>query len=272
MTDDASRTLAHSLSHSLSDGVLHGVDFSGGDRPEGKIWVATHDTTHLEAPVRLRRGFDHNALVELIAASRGDGRRHLWRIDAPFGLALEMIDAHGLDHDWRAVAEWMAAFGSPREWRTACRIVSRREPRRATDRIAHTPMAPSNLRIFKQTWSVIVRVLLPLLERGIRIEPVAGPIESTVVVAEGCPSSILRANEWPARGYKGRGTPPRLVREELLRRISKSGIPLPKPIVAMATDDTEGDGVDALLLLLPPTNAVVPAEEEHSARVEAWVF
>jgi len=256
-----------SSSH-VDDALVHGVDFSGGERPEGKIWVATRDPADGSGSITLRRGFDHHALAELIAEGLHDRRRHLWRIDAPFGLPIEMIDAHGLDRDWPTVARWMSSFDSPREWRSACRKISRREPRRLTDRVAHTPMAPSNLRIFKQTWSVIVRVLLPLLDRGVRIEPVAGPIGSRVVVAEGCPASILRGRGWPTRGYKGKGEPPRLVREELLARLAKSGIGIAEPLVAMARDDTEADGIDALLLLLEPAVTVAPAE----SMIEAWVW
>ena len=132
--------------------------------------------------------------------------------------------------------------------------------------INHTGDA-SNLRIFKQTWSVIVRVLLPLLERDVRIEPVRGPLDGAVVVAEGCPASTLRERGWPTRGYKGKGAPPRAVRGDLLKRLATSGVRLPEALVALALDDTEGDGVDALLLLLPPVQTVVP----RSALVEAWV-
>lgn len=246
--------------------VHHGVDFSGGERPEGKIWIATHDPM-AETPLTLRRGFDHRTLVDLIAAGLDDGRCHLWRIDAPFGLALELLDEHGLPHDWRAVTEWVASFGAPREWRTACRAVSRREPRRLTDRIAHTPMAPTNLRIFKQTWSVIVKVLRPLVDRGVRIEPVAGPLHSRVVVTEGCPASTLRNVGWPTRGYKGRGDPPMRIRAELVRRLVQSGVPVPRAAMDLAIDDIEGDGVDALILLTAPMQNVVPAE----ALTEAWV-
>ena len=35
--------------------IFHGIDFSGGDNPAGKIWVATRDGGK---PVALRRGFD----------------------------------------------------------------------------------------------------------------------------------------------------------------------------------------------------------------------
>lgn len=262
--------VAESATASAGAVVLHGIDFSGGERPEGKIWVATRDGRTIE----LRRGFDHRSIVEMILASRDDGRDHLWRIDAPFGLALESLGDFGIEPSWQAMAEWLGSFGSAREWRSTCRAMARREPRRVTDREAHTPMSPLNLRVFKQTWSVITRVLKPLAEAGIRIEPVAGPLGSRVVVAEGCPASVLHQLGWPARGYKGGGPasgnaddPPRSLRRELVERLRKTGLPIPRPVAGKAIDDREGDGLDALLLVTDPRQDVPPRE----ALVEAWV-
>ena len=245
--------------------LLHGIDFSGGDNPAGKIWVATRDGGK---PVSLRRGFDHHAIVELVAASLSDGQSHLWRIDAPFGVALETLAAHDIEPSWSAMASWLGSFGSPREWRTECRGLDRSEPRRITDREAHTPMAPQNLRVFKQTWSVITRILVPLAARGVRIEPVAGPPHARVVVAEGCPASALRLRAWPARGYKGDGEPPRERRREIVAELRRGNVNIPPNLATMAIDDAEGDGIDALLLVATPTQTVVP----EAALVEAWVY
>jgi len=259
--------------------VQHGIDFSGGDRPEGKIWVATRDGRAIE----LRRGFDHRSIVELILGSAKDGRSHFWRIDAPFGLAIETLEACSIERSWLAMASWLDSFSSAREWRSACREISRREPRRTADHHARTPMAPLNLRVFKQTWSVITKVLKPLAEGGVRIEPVAGPTASRVVVAEGCPASVLHRRGWPARGYKGgvaeagRGShrgaahpddPPRRLRRELLQRLRGEGLVTPDTLASRVIDDREGDGLDALLLLLEPMQDVPPAE----AGVEGWVW
>ncbi|MFO0872920.1 MAG: DUF429 domain-containing protein [Phycisphaerales bacterium] len=245
--------------------ILHGVDFSGGDQPGGKIWVATRDGRR---PVALRRGFDHHALVELIAASASDGRPHLWRIDAPFAVAIETLAAHGIDPTWSAMSTWLGSFGTPREWRSACRGLDRAEPRRATDREARTPMAPQNLRVFKQTWSAITRILVPLAARGVRIEPVAGPRTACVVVAEGCPASALHARGWPVRGYKGAGQPPMQRRREIVAGLRREKVDIAPAAAQMAIDDTEGDGVDALLLVANPTQTVVPQE----GMAEAWVY
>jgi hypothetical protein len=248
--------------------VLHGIDFSGGDRPEGKVWVATRDGRSIE----LRRGFDHRSIVELILASAADGRGHFWRIDAPFGLPLETLDGFGIGRTWSAMADWLGSFSSAREWRSACRERSRREPRRGTDLSARTPMSPLNLRVFKQSWSVITRVLKPLADAGIRIAPIVGPADGRVVVAEGCPASALHRRGWPARGYKGGGDgsddPPLRRRRELVERMRGEGLALPTPMIDRVIADRDGDGLDALLLLLDPTQDIPPQEAE----CEAWVY
>ncbi|MCA9286326.1 MAG: DUF429 domain-containing protein [Phycisphaerales bacterium] len=245
--------------------MLHGVDFSGGERAGGKIWIATRAPGR---PVTNERGFDHRSLAERIAASGGDGHRHLWRIDAPFALASETLASHAVPQRWEDASAWLASFATPREWRQACRAVSRREPRRRADRAARTPMAPSNLRVFKQTWTAIVRVLAPLAARGVRIEPLAGPADARVVVAEGCPASVLHLRGWPTRGYKGQGDPPRRVRERIVDHLREEGLDLPPRIAAAAIDDPEGDALDALLLVTDPVQTVIPVE----ALVEGWVY
>ncbi|HMN96419.1 MAG TPA: DUF429 domain-containing protein [Phycisphaerales bacterium] len=259
--------------------VLHGIDFSGGANPAGKIWVATRDAER----TTLRRGFDHRAIVDLILASLSDGRRHLWRIDAPFGLAIETLAAHGLPNGsgaegrfgapWPAMARWMAEQGSARGWRGACRSVSRREPRRVADDAARTPMAPTNLRIFKQTWAAITQVLAPLVERGVVVAPFVpvgggGVHSAAVVVAEGCPASAMHLRGWPVRGYKGAGDPPAERRREIVAALRASGVPIPADAARRAIDDVEGDGVDALVLVLDPAPTVVPWQ----APIEGWVY
>jgi hypothetical protein len=260
--------------------VLHGVDFSGADSGgAAKIRVAERDLAPRSA-VRVAGRMDRNTLRKAIIASASDGREHFWRIDAPFGLPLECfasVRPEGMSSGeltWRAVADWMAGFGSAREWRTAMRELSRREPRRACDRQFRTPLAPMNLRVFKQTFTVITEILLPLAEAGIAIEPVHGGTGSgcRVRVGEGCPASVLHARGWPAKGYKGGGEPPRVVREEIIRLLRKEGLEIPSPIAVEAIHDAEGDLLDALILVTQPLGVAVPPELAATAAIEAWVY
>lgn len=243
---------------------LHGVDFSGADNGGlHKIRIASWKSP---TEITVERA-DRKMLVRMILESAKSEQNHLWRIDAPVGLPIQTIRAHGIEETWLASAQWSAQFGSPRAWRTKLREVSREEPRRKTDAEARTPMAPMNLRVFKQTWTLMCEVLLPLHAAGISISPMANT-GSRTTVCEGCPSSVLQRLGWPAKGYKGEGVPPSRVRALIARRLEETGIPISKVMMQKIIDDTEGDLLDAIILLTPPVFTAFPAE----AIIEGWVF
>jgi hypothetical protein len=260
--------------------VVHGVDFSGADGGgAAKIRIAERELASRSA-VAIRPRVDRNGLKRAILESAQDGRSHLWRIDAPFGLPVECFAEQRPEGfgdgpvTWMAIAEWMAGFQTAREWRSAMRELSRREPKRACDRALATPLAPMNLRVFKQTFTVITEILLPLAREGIAIEPVsmpANPESLRVRVVESCPASVLRHRGWPYKGYKGGGEPPRVVREEIVRLLRQEGLEIASQTAVEAIHDVEGDLLDALILttepIAPPAEGL-PAE----ALVEAWVY
>jgi len=269
--------------------ILHGVDFSGADSGGShKIRVATRELSRIQHARNARAGqgrggdragstapestverMDRRGLLERIRESARDGSAHFWRIDAPAGLPLSTIESHELPRDWMAVAEWMESFGGPRPWRAALRSVERTEPRRAADHEARTPMAPMNLRVFKQTWTLVCEVLLPLAREGeVSIEPMRPVRGALVSVGEGCPSSVLQRRGWPSRAYKGEGEPPQRVREEILRRLRGAGVRTSAALQRQAAEDTEGDIVDALILVTDPRACAVPQE----AAFEGWVW
>lgn len=245
--------------------IIHGVDFSGAESGGAhKIRIATrHGRT---TPVQVERA-DRKGLLERIRASAADGRPHLWRIDAPMGLAMPTLEEAGVS-GWKGCADWMAGFAGARDWRSGLRTLTRQEPRRACDHELSTPMPPTNLRVFKQTWTFICEVLLPLAEEGVRIEPCVAGTSNAVVICEGCPASVLNARGWPKRGYKGAGEPPRALRAQLLRQLGEWGVVVPPAMAEEATRDEEGDLLDAIILATPPFAAVVPAV----GRVEGWVY
>ena len=265
--------------------ILHGVDFSGADSGGShKIRVATRVTggrpprgaprarageTRSEAAETTVERMDRRGLLERIRASARDGSAHFWRIDAPVGLPMATLESHGVRGDWLAVAGWMESFGGARPWRAALRSIERTEPRRSADHDARTPMAPMNLRVFKQTWTLVCEVLLPLAREGeVSIEPMRPVRGAAVAVGEGCPASVLQRRGWPSRAYKGEGEPPQRMREEILRRLRGAGVRTSAALQRQAAEDTEGDMVDALILATDPCACAVPRE----ALVEGWVW
>jgi hypothetical protein len=265
--------------------VLHGVDFSGADSGgASKIRIAERELKSRSA-VRVRGRVDRHGLRRAILDSRLDGREHIWRIDAPFGLPLacfaearpEGFDEvlAGRELSWLAVAEWMSGFATPRDWRGAMRDASRKEPKRTCDREFATPLAPMNLRVFKQTFTLVKEIALPLAREGVAIVPVSVPADgsSSVQVCEGCPASVLKARGWPARGYKGSGEPPRRVREELVRLLRHEGLEIPSDIAVEAINDEEGDLLDAVILTTRPLGDLSARDAlPPEALVEAWVY
>ena len=249
--------------------ILHGVDFSGADAGgAAKIRMVSRDLDAPRAAVRLEGRFDRKGLVKRLLALRADHRPHLVRIDAPSGLPLDTLRTLEVQPTWAAMAAWLTGFGSPRVWRSQVRAHDRREPKRACDAAFRTPMAPMNLRVFKQTYTHIVEVLAPLAEAGLRVEPVHAT-QSAVTVCEGCPASVLRLKGWPDHGYKGDGEPPRAVRAEILRRLQqREKLVLASEMISAAEADAEGDLLDAILLVTDPLQWVTPSE----ARVEGWVY
>ena len=218
--------------------VIHGVDFSGADGGgAAKIRIAERELA-AKSVVAIRPRVDRNGLRRLIAECARDGREHLWRIDAPFGLPRESLGGglaglpEGREPTWIEVAEWMASFPNARAWRGAMRESSRREPKRTCDRVLHTPLAPMNLRVFKQTFTAITEILLPLAREGIAIMPVSMPTTAGAAlpstrVFEGCPCRCLRIQNRSACGWSRvaprascvtAAGPPRDTRAEASRR------------------------------------------------------
>jgi hypothetical protein len=136
-------------------------------------------------------------------------------------------------------------------------------------------MAPMNLRVFKQTFTLITEILLPLAREGVAIDPVTmvdGAKTPNVRVCEGCPASVLRHLGWPHKGYKGGGEPPRRLREDLVRLLRKEGLEIASETAVEAIHDEEGDLLDALILTTPLIEGTLPAELVAQARIEAWVY
>lgn len=248
--------------------IRHGVDFSGATSGGSGIRIATRREG--DAVLEIRRVDRPELRSEILAGLAGEaGERHLWLIDAPFGLPLATLDACGVHADWRSSLEWMATFASPRDWRRAVRKMNRKEPKRWTDRASRTPLASMNLRVFKQTWTVMVEVLAPVLAAGVRIAPMAGPRDSRVIVGEGCPASILKRGGDSARGYKGTSDANRVRRTEILERaVADWGLRIHDAVPSRCVSDTGGDDLDAVLLTLDPWQGAPPAE----GLVEGWVW
>ena len=248
--------------------TLHGIAFTGDDTGGGAnirhAWRAWPGATVVLGIERL----DRAGLRRRIEASIQEGRAHLWRMDSPLSIAREHLASQGVSEDWDAMATWMASFPSARDWRRAMRTTDRKELRRVCDRAHTTPLAPTNLRLFKQTWALIAEVAHPLRTQRVRVEPCAGALTSRVVICEANAASILDAAGVPSAGYKGDGNAPRSRRESILTWLRTRNIGISADIALKAAEDTQGDILDALLMTTDPQQTVAPVE----ASVESWIY
>ena len=259
------RTCGGKLPRTVTPLITHGVDYSGAKGGGGsKIVIATRDE---QGVISVRRGATRQDLLQMIRSANVDGNRHLWRIDAPISLPESVFAAHGIPLDWLTMAGWMSTFDSARDWRRALRAVDRKERKRTCDRAARAPLAPMNLRVFKQTWTAVCELLQPLAEEGFHIAPVHST-ESSSILTEACPASVLDRIGESSRGYKGSDPAHVQRRSELCKVLLKAGLDIPSSAIRHAERDGQGDVLDALLLLLPPVQEVVPRE----ALFEGWIW
>ena len=81
-------------------------------------------------------------------------------------------------------------------------------------------------------------------------------------------ASVLHRLGESSRGYKGRTDDNQARRKSLVRLLEDEGLVLSPPIRRRAVEDSEGDALDALLLLLAPVSEATPRE----ASCEGWIW
>ena len=285
-----------SVSHDVSSGMplLHGVDFSGGveraDRGNGKIWIATWDvernTVNLESGDQ--GNFRRRDLPTKVVSDKG-----WWVFDFPFGIARETACALQLDH-WEQWLDWCHGEDRPQDYATLRRNTAKAKVeearlnwaiRRTIDEELGTTWFPMFEQLYRQTIYGAAEVLFPMKyehSENVEILPWGEPSESKAVVMEGFPGVTIRERlRLPATGYKGRGDDRQDRRKEILAALTGDwNLPLLEKDVALAVEDTEGDAVDALVLLVAcRINYDLDRESwqanrdrlhEHSCIVEGW--
>ncbi len=266
----------------MKEAVLHGVDFSGSRYHARKIWISTWSGKGAAA---VQGGFTHSELVRFIEQCDRDGAKHCFLIDTVFALPIELLRLHGVEPQWDKQAAWLASFPSPEAWREACRKKTHLEPKRLTDRLAHTPFAPANVRMYMQTWHGIVSVLRPLRKkRNVAILPFDAAARTrrwqkcTVWVGEGCPASFLRAAGWPARGYKGKSESAKQLRTKILELLEcEEGIAVPESTARLVISQAGADALDSLLLLpgvrrFETVDHVEILRKAEEVATEGWIY
>lgn len=267
-----------------------GLDFSGAKHAGRAIWLAEcrkeegglrvtacRPAAQLPGGARAREP----ALAALRNYLAGLGRYAIG-MDFPFSLHRSLVPE-------RTLAQLLAAFAgrypSPEAFRAACRQGggpgSERALKRKCDEDARTPFAPHNLRLYRQTWHGITKLLAPLSADGARILPMEKPEGKSPGqkpwLLETCPASALKAaGMYPS--YKGRSSAQRFAREDILAWLEAGGVSLESGgLRSVLLDNAGGDALDSVICawitwraVNDPARLFPTLSPEH--RVEGYVY
>ncbi len=255
-----------------------GLDFSGARDAGRRIWVTVahenQQVLHIDwcFPVAdlpdagCSRDEALSALCNFLRAQTG-----IVGCDFPFALHRKQM----LENNWR---EWLQRFPARYKDAEALRAeTGEGELRRRTDNENQTPMAPLNLRLYRQTFYGIREVLWPLVQEGACVLPMMQAAEGSLWMIEICPASTLKREEI-YRPYKGRKQDLRDAREQILTILTtRLPLQLSKATEAKIIDNEGGDALDSVLAAAAtwracqnPELLCAPPESEYA--VEGRVF
>jgi hypothetical protein len=184
-------------------------------------------------------------LVSLIAKQSNA----LVGIDFPFSNPKSVIK----ENTWeKYVANYAAKFGDADSFRNtysefSMKLFGHPEVKRQTDKITKTPWCPWNLKLYKQTYNGISKVLFPLIRDDLaRVLPMQMPAPKKSIVIEICPASTLKDlnlyNE-----YKGNKQVHKDNRKRLLEGLRERAVHIPIELGPMLIGDKDGDGIDSIV-------------------------
>ena len=261
--------------------AIYGVDFSGAVNAGAHIWIAQIEQDGERFQVReivcaaslagssAARAEAHSALRTFIAQQRSA----LFGLDFPFSLHRSQVAAQ----TWEA---FVLDFG--RRFPDADAFYRQqggkgREQRRTTDLETHTPFAPTNLRMVRQTYYGIRDVLAPLVRDGAAVVfPMQALRADTATLIEICPAVTLARLGLRLPGYKGPGAAARSQRERLVAGLKATSIFLAPEQEALVLDNAGGDALDSIIAALGTAFALrsgaTTRAYDDDARIEGVVF
>lgn len=255
-----------------SEGRVVGVDWSGAADAPRKVWVATivfgAGGPRLET---IRRPFSEGG-AETVSAALGmylsSERYDAAGLDFCFGLEKGHISTLRLPTGGPALLgqSLESCYRSPEEFRVAVGA----ERKRLTDQERAAPFAPTNLRMYKQTyWG-----LRAMSGTTVTVPP--WTFAGARVVVEVLPAAVAK---WLgcATSYKGRGAEAERQRRGLVAQIRASTkMAVDDDDAKQIIDDEEGDACDAVLAALAASSAwaaaFAGAPPRAAATGEGWIY
>lgn len=232
---------------------IAGVDFSGAQDAGRKLWITEGRSAggrlYIESCASIAQRFGGvtapaESCAALVAFLRRLGAAAVG-CDFPFSLPKAMIG----QRYWPAfVAGFARRYPTAEALHQAGRR-GKREPRRACDAAAKTPFAPTNLRLYRQTWRGIRDVLAPLVAAGAaRVPPFQTLRPGVPWLLECCPASALKCLGMHQPPYKGSGQARTARRAAILRTLEEHGVaPLSGSLRRVVIGQAGGDALDSMI-------------------------
>ena len=245
--------------------AIYGIDFSGAQDAGNKIWIAKGASNGvkliIEDCLRARdlptSGKDINACLTAIVNLIKSNQNSVFGFDFPFGLPVSLVR----EDSW---VEFILGFPkkckNPEKLRATCRkAFNDKELKRETDKVSHTPFSPYNLRLYKQTYYGISKILLPLVrDRGACVLPFQKPVAGKPWILEICPASTLRSLGLNGLPYKGWNSTHRSNRYKIMQEIERT-CPIQieqAEIRHRILTDNGGDALDSVIAAMASLNAI----------------
>jgi hypothetical protein len=233
---------------------LFGIDFSGAKDAGDRIWISrcsvADEGLHIErcAPARdlPGSGTERDRCLEALRTLIAGAGEATFGLDFPFSLPRNLINYHS----WESfVLAFPNEYASPEAFRQACREATPgRELKRKTDREAKAPFAPYNIRLYRQTYYGIRRLLAPLVEMDqARLLPMQEPAEGKPLVLEVCPASTLK-EENLYLSYKGSPECCLRARQRILQGLEQKEVKIESTELRLTVvGDAGGDALDSVV-------------------------
>ena len=264
---------------------IYGVDFSGAKDAAKRIWIATGRVNkHFLEILNCKQAANFPGSAKALETCFGALKDFIGRqknaavgLDFPFGLPKELVKGDTWEEFVKVFPE---KYNDPDTFRHICRTAAGgKELKRYTDQEAKTPFCCYNLRLYKQTYYGISRLLAPLVkEDRIRVLPMQTPEPDKPWVLEICPASTLkRLNLY--RTYKKNTKEQKEARSHILSELELRGQLrfTDESVRDKVLSDSEGDALDSVIAayttckVIQNPESIVPPTQSYYL-LEGYVY
>lgn len=275
----AGNTVGSLARHASPDNIrrVYGVDFSGAKDAGKRIWIASGEVR--DGTLEIQRcfpaqdldgsGTDREQCLTALRDFIETQNASVFGIDFPFGLPRKLVK----NVKWeRFVRSFARGYPDPEAFREAClRCGEGAELRRMTDWEAQSPFSPYNVRIYKQTYYGIAKILAPLLRRGsVWVPPMQKAMPGKPWILEVCPASTLKRLGLYVP-YKGRTGKKRAARAKILKRLEKLGMIYAEaePLRSTVLSNAGGDALDSVIIAFAVSRLLRKPDE---CDIEGYIY